>query len=114
MEVHAILLALIQGLTEFLPVSSSAHLVLPSVLLGWPDQGMAFDVAVHLGSLLAVLYYFRREVVTLAQSWWVSLRGGGHSAESKLAWGIILATVPACVAGLLLGILSVPICVRAG
>ncbi|WMC11017.1 undecaprenyl-diphosphate phosphatase [Oceanimonas pelagia] len=103
MEVHAILLALIQGLTEFLPVSSSAHLVLPSVLLGWPDQGMAFDVAVHLGSLLAVLFYFRREVVTLALSWWVSLRGGGHSAESKLAWGIILATVPACVAGLLLG-----------
>ncbi|WP_107851854.1 undecaprenyl-diphosphate phosphatase [Oceanimonas marisflavi] len=103
MEVHAILLALIQGLTEFLPVSSSAHLVLPSVLLGWPDQGMAFDVAVHLGSLLAVLYYFRREVVTLALSWWTSLRGGGHSAESKLAWGIILATVPACVAGLLLG-----------
>lgn len=103
MEVQAVLLALIQGFTEFLPISSSAHLILPSVLLGWRDQGMAFDVAVHLGSLLAVLWYFRREVGTMAAAWWHSLRGGGHSAESCLAWGIILATVPACVVGLLFG-----------
>lgn len=103
MEVQAILLALIQGFTEFLPISSSAHLILPSVLLGWRDQGMAFDVAVHLGSLLAVVYYFRREVLAMANCWWRSLRGGGHSPESRLAWGIILATIPACVVGLLLG-----------
>ncbi|WP_210433697.1 undecaprenyl-diphosphate phosphatase [Zobellella endophytica] len=103
MEVQAILLALIQGFTEFLPISSSAHLILPSVLLGWRDQGMAFDVAVHLGSLLAVLYYFRREVAVMASSWWLSLSGGGHNAESRLAWCIILATIPACVVGLFLG-----------
>ena len=52
---QALLLALIQGLTEFLPVSSSAHLILPSQLMGWPDQGLAFDVAVHAGTLVAVM-----------------------------------------------------------
>lgn len=103
MEVHAILLALIQGFTEFLPISSSAHLILPSVLLGWPDQGMAFDVAVHLGSLLAVLHYFRKEVVSLTLAWWGSLKGQAQNAESRLAWCIILATIPACIVGALLG-----------
>ncbi|MBL1379517.1 undecaprenyl-diphosphate phosphatase [Zobellella iuensis] len=103
MEVQAVLLALIQGFTEFLPISSSAHLILPSVLLGWRDQGMAFDVAVHLGSLLAVIYYFRKEVRALAAAWLKSIRGGGHNAESRLAWCIILATIPACVVGLLFG-----------
>ncbi len=103
MEAHVILLALIQGFTEFLPISSSAHLILPSVLLGWRDQGMAFDVAVHLGSLLAVLYYFRKEVVTLALAWSRSLGGKEHNAESRLAWSIVLATVPACVVGVLFG-----------
>ena len=52
-----IFLALIQGLTEFLPISSSAHLILPSQVLGWEDQGLAFDVAVHIGTLLAVMVY---------------------------------------------------------
>lgn len=102
-EIHAIFLALIQGFTEFLPVSSSAHLILPSVLLDWQDQGMAFDVAVHLGSLLAVVYYFRVEVNTMARAWFGSLRGGQRTAESQLAWGIVLATIPACVVGLLFG-----------
>ena len=55
---QALFLALIQGLTEFLPVSSSAHLILPSKLLGWPDQGLAFDVAVHAGTLVAVMVYY--------------------------------------------------------
>ena len=54
-----IILALLQGLTEFLPISSSAHLILPSQLFGWQDQGLAFDVAVHVGTLLAVMLYFR-------------------------------------------------------
>src|SRR5690554_7297610 len=62
---HIIVLSLIQGLTEFLPISSSAHLILPSEMLGWPDQGMAFDVAVHVGSLLAVLLYFRKDILQL-------------------------------------------------
>lgn len=103
MEVHAVLLALIQGITEFLPISSSAHLILPSVLLGWPDQGLAFDVAVHLGSLLAVIYYFRGEVTAMTLSWWASLRGKGLDAEGRLAWCILLATIPACVVGVLFG-----------
>lgn len=103
MEFHAVFLALIQGFTEFLPVSSSAHLVLPSVLFGWQDQGMAFDVAVHLGSLLAVIVYFRKEVFAMAGAWFGSLRGKALCAESRLAWGIVLATIPACVVGLLLG-----------
>lgn len=59
---EAVFLALVQGVTEFLPVSSSAHLILPAALLGWPDQGLAFDVAVHAGTLLAVLVYLRRDL----------------------------------------------------
>ncbi len=59
---EAVVLALVQGVTEFLPVSSSAHLILPAALLGWPDQGLAFDVAVHAGTLLAVLVYLRRDL----------------------------------------------------
>ncbi|GAB5414553.1 MAG: hypothetical protein Cons2KO_21560 [Congregibacter sp.] len=65
--VQAGVLALIQGLTEFLPISSSAHLLLPSLLLGWPDQGLAFDVAVHLGTLAAVLLYYRKDLLLLLQ-----------------------------------------------
>ncbi|MFD1009373.1 undecaprenyl-diphosphate phosphatase [Oceanisphaera ostreae] len=103
MEVHAILLALIQGFTEFLPISSSAHLILPSVLLGWEDQGIAFDVAVHLGSLLAVVYYFRQEVASLTVAWLRSIREREQSTESKLAWCLVLATLPACIVGVLFG-----------
>lgn len=97
--IEAIILALIQGLTEFLPISSSAHLILPSQLLGWEDQGLAFDVAVHVGTLLAVMLYFREEVGQLLVSWFASLRGH-HNAHSRLAWLIIWATVPAGLAGL--------------
>ena len=60
--IQAILLAIIQGLTEFLPISSSAHLILLSELAGWKDQGLVFDVALHFGTLLAVIFYFRREI----------------------------------------------------
>ena len=60
--VHVLALALMQGITEFLPISSSAHLILPGKLLGWPDQGLAFDTAVHLGSLTAIVVYFRHEL----------------------------------------------------
>ena len=63
---RATLLALIQGLTEFLPISSSAHLILPSELFGWQDQGLNFDMALHFGSLLAVLVYFRRDLLKVA------------------------------------------------
>ena len=60
--IQIIVLALVQGLTEFLPVSSSAHLILGGRVFGWPDQGLAFDVATHLGTLIAVLFYFRRDL----------------------------------------------------
>jgi undecaprenyl-diphosphatase len=99
---EAIFLALIQGLTEFLPISSSAHLILPSAILGWDDQGLAFDVAVHVGTLLAVVIYFRKEVVTLLRAFFGSVFKKQHNKESKLAWLIILATIPAGLAGLFL------------
>ncbi len=94
-------LAIVQGLTEFLPVSSSAHLILPSQILGWQDQGLAFDVAVHVGSLAAVLLYFRKEVAAMFVAWTGSLMGGEQTQDSKLAWWVILATIPAGVIGLL-------------
>lgn len=100
--VHTAFLAIIQGLTEFLPISSSAHLILPSQLLGWQDQGLAFDVGVHVGTLMAVIFYFRRELVTMTLAWGRSL-GGNTDAEGRLAWLVILATLPALVAGFLLG-----------
>ena len=96
---EVIVLALIQGLTEFLPVSSSAHLILPSQLLGWTDQGLAFDVAVHIGTLLAVLIYFRDEVGTMAVAWVHSIFKQQHSKDSQLAWCILLATIPAAFFG---------------
>jgi undecaprenyl-diphosphatase len=96
-------LAIIQGLTEFLPISSSAHLILPSAILGWEDQGLAFDVAVHVGSLAAVMGYFRHDIRQLVVHWLQSVTGGDHTPESRLGWQIILATIPAGLFGLLLG-----------
>ena len=98
---QVILLALIQGLTEFLPISSSAHLILPAQLFGWKDQGLSFDVAVHLGSLLAVMLYFRTEIINMLNAWVASMVKRQHSDDSKLAWWIILATIPAVVVGFL-------------
>ena len=99
---QTIILALIQGLTEFLPVSSSAHLILPAQLLGWVDQGLAFDVAVHVGSLLAVILYFRHDVYSLAKAWLVDTASRRSSPESRLAWCVIIGTIPAGLAGFLL------------
>lgn len=95
-----IVLAIIQGITEFLPISSSAHLILPSAILGWQDQGIAFDVAVHVGTLLAVIIYFRQDVGQLVVGWVNSLRGQ-QSSYGTLAWMLIVATIPAGLAGLL-------------
>ncbi|QSX30785.1 undecaprenyl-diphosphate phosphatase [Shewanella cyperi] len=96
---QVIILALIQGLTEFLPISSSAHLILPAQLLGWEDQGLSFDVAVNTGSLLAVVIYFRHELWAMAKAWTLSIFKRELCAESKLAWWIILATLPAIFFG---------------
>ncbi|WP_461536630.1 undecaprenyl-diphosphate phosphatase [Spongorhabdus nitratireducens] len=98
-EIQIIVLALIQGITEFLPVSSSGHLILPSEVLGWPDQGLAFDVAVHIGTLAAVLIYFRKDVFGLAGGWLNHCFRGKVTPESRMAWFIILATIPAVMLG---------------
>ena len=98
---HAVVLAIVQGLTEFLPISSSAHLILVPRLVGWPDQGLAFDIAVHFGTLIAVVAYFRRELRGMAYSWGKSLRTGEYDDEAKLAWAVILGTIPLGLGGLL-------------
>jgi undecaprenyl-diphosphatase len=95
---HVFFLSVIQGLTEFLPVSSSAHLILPSQLLGWPDQGLAFDVGVHLGTLAAVVYYFRNDVKVMLVAAFKSVIGQ-QSIDSRIAWFIVVATLPAIVSG---------------
>lgn len=98
---HIVVLALLQGLTEFLPISSSAHLILTPELLGWPDQGLAFDVAVHVGTLTAVVVYFRHELLRMTHDWFGSVSGRGQTAESRLAWAVLIGTVPVGLFGLL-------------
>ncbi len=99
---QTLLIALIQGLTEFLPVSSQAHLVLYSWVTGGVYQGLDFDIILHAGSLVAVVAYFRRELLAMARSWLSSLGGGRPDADSRLAWWIIIGTLPAVVFGFLL------------
>jgi len=99
--VQILLLALVQGLTEFLPISSSAHLILVPVITDWQDQGLAFDVAVHVGTLAAVMAYFRREIWAMGRDWLGSLAGRGTTPDSRLAWAVILGTIPVGLAGLL-------------
>ena len=96
-----IVLALVQGLTEFLPVSSSAHLILVPVISQWQDQGLAFDVAVHVGTLSAVMWYFRQDIARMLVDWIESIAKRQLVGESKLAWAVIWGTVPVGLAGLL-------------
>ena len=98
--IQIIVLSLIQGLTEFLPVSSSAHLILGSKVFSWPDQGLVFDVATHLGTLLAVLVYFRNDLREMLTSWFVA--GKGNEDSRKLGLILVVASIPAIVAGGLL------------
>ena len=95
-----LILALVQGLTEFLPVSSSAHLILVPIVFEWPDQGLAFDVAVHVGSLSAVVIYFRLELMRMSKDWTQSVIERQQVGESGLAWAVIVGTIPAGLAGL--------------
>ncbi|MBS62359.1 MAG: undecaprenyl-diphosphatase [Salinisphaera sp.] len=101
-----VVLAIVQGITEFLPISSSAHLILVPHFLGWPDQGLGFDLAMHLGTLVAVLAYFRHDVVRLWQAWVQSMTRGRRDGEVAMAWGLLLATLPAIVFGLILGLVG--------
>ena len=99
---HVFILALLQGLTEFLPISSSAHLILTPRILGFADQGLAFDVAVHMGSLLAIIGYFRHELRVMLGDFFASLGPGGEATEnSRLVWLLALATVPIVIFGAL-------------
>ena len=98
--IQIIVLSLIQGLTEFLPVSSSAHLILGSKVFSWPDQGLVFDVATHLGTLLAVLVYFRKDIWNMIRPWLGT--GKGDEASRQLGLTLIIASIPAIIAGGLL------------
>lgn len=100
---QATILALVQGITEFLPISSSAHLILAPVLLGWDDQGLAFDVAVHVGTLIAVVGYFWRDLLGISQGTLGWMAGRGATSESRLGLAVIFGSVPVGLAGLLLG-----------
>ena len=95
-------IAIVQGLTEFLPVSSSGHLVLIPHVTGWQDLGLAYDVAAHFGTLVAVVTYFRVDVSNMTRASLATLRGAAPTAESRLARAVLWATLPVCVIGLLL------------
>lgn len=99
---QALLLALVQGLTEFLPISSSAHLLLPSLVLGWQDQGLAFDVAVHVGTLLAVLLYFRSTLLALLFGVFDAARTRAWNVQCQEVWYLAIASFPVAIAGVLL------------
>lgn len=98
---QALILGIAQGATEFLPISSSAHLVFVPWLLGWPAPGLAFDTFLHLGTLFAVMFYFRAELVWLLRGWLISLRLRNWDAHpaGRTAWLILLGTLPAAILG---------------
>jgi undecaprenyl-diphosphatase len=101
---QVIALGIIQGLTEFLPISSTAHLVVIPRLLGWPDQGLAFDIALHVGTLVAVLIYFFRDwLQVLAQGFGLRTSGGDPSLRRNrgMLWLLVVGSIPAGIAGLL-------------
>ncbi len=97
-----IVLAIVQGLTEFLPISSSAHLILLPILTGWQDQGLIYDVAVHFGSLFAVMVYFRDDIRKVLFAWFSSVLGGETTENSRLGWAVIIGTIPAVIVGFLM------------
>ena len=100
---QAVILGLVQGLAEFLPISSSAHLVLTPWVFGWSDPGLSFDVALHVGTLIAVLWYFRAEWVKLTQSAIALVRTRRANTEEKRRFlYLVVATIPAAVGGVLL------------
>ncbi len=97
---QAAILAFVQGLSEFLPISSSGHLILVPNFLGWGDQGLAYDVAVHVGTLLAVVAYFRGQLAAMIREGLGWRPSQPLSPDARLAWCIVLATLPVGLAGL--------------
>jgi len=98
---HIVVLALVQGITEFLPISSSGHLLLVPLVMGWPDQGVLTDVMVHMGSFLAVVVYFWRDCMNLLAGT-IDMVRGRFNAWGKLAMLIIVGTIPAVIVGVVL------------
>lgn len=108
---QVVILSLIQGVTEFLPISSSAHLILPAQLSSWPDQGLAFDVAVHFGTLIAVIAYFRAEITDMLlavvgtpkqlhnRGWRTLLSPSDGDPDVRLVLQLALATLPIVIVG---------------
>ena len=108
---QVVILSLIQGVTEFLPISSSAHLILPAQLSSWPDQGLASDVAVHFGTLIAVIAYFRAEITDMLlavvgtpkqlrnRGWCTLLNPSDGDPDVRLALQLALATLPIVIVG---------------
>lgn len=101
-----VILSIIQGLTEFLPISSSAHLILTPKFFGWADQGLAMDVAVHVGTLGAVLCYFWRDVLSMARGAFKLLRGEMDDHAKLFLW-LVIGTVPAVIIGFLFSYFNV-------
>ena len=101
--IQALLLGIVQGVTEFVPVSSSGHLVLVPWLFRWPQPELVFDTTLHLGTLVAVLAFFWRDCLELLAAWWESGRRKRlHSPQARIAWGILIGTIPAALLGYLL------------
>src|SRR5688572_24825892 len=101
--IQILILALVQALTEFLPISSSGHLVLASYFLGWDYQGIAFDLALHFGTLLAVLLYFRRDLFGILFEVLRRRPGRPLNALQRLGFGLALSTIPAVIVGASMG-----------
>ena len=98
---QTIILGLIQGLTEFLPISSSAHLMLIPKLSGMKDQGLAYDVVLHFGTLCAIVYYYRCSLLSMSKSFFNSLQTRRLEGDAGLAWAVLLGTIPVGLAGII-------------
>jgi len=100
-SLQIVVLAVVQGITEFLPISSSGHLILVPYFTNWPDQGLEFDMAVHLGTLTAIVVYFRSTLAAMVRDWVRSVAQRREVGESRLAWAVLFGTIPAGLGGLL-------------
>jgi len=99
---QAIVLGIVQGLTEFLPISSSAHLRIVPAFVGWEDPGAAFTAVIQLGTMAAVVLYFRSDLLRIARAWLASLRDRSRRSEldARMGWYLVVGTIPICIFGL--------------
>nr|MBF6620235.1 undecaprenyl-diphosphatase [Patulibacter sp.] len=99
---QAIVLGIVQGLTEFLPISSSGHLRIVPAFLGWEDPGTAFTAVIQIGTMLAVLLYFRKDLWSIAGGWLAGLRDKSRrkTLEYRMGWYIVLGSIPIAIFGL--------------